>query len=281
MLTAFLAAAFMFVWSLCLVTPVAMAQNVNITVDPEKQLDVGVQAPRFAVPTDGIREFDVELRGWLNNPLTGVVTLVSGLDPINGFHGMTIGDVFIRSGHGSVAAPTRSLGELGSVSYQNGPAGYDYALRLVPTGGQGLTYQIYDLSPTSVLVSLQDPLAHGGELEPYRLDTSTADYVGSGSTLVDVLMDTQIAAATGVPDHTWSPGPYPSWYSQPNRINYLIGFDFGSFLAPETSFTVFVGQSSGRDTLTGVEMPEASTVAGGVLLFLGSAMLVLRRCYRW
>lgn len=122
------------------------------------------------------------------------------------------------------------------------------------------------------------PLGHGGELEPMRLDTSTADFIGDSSTLVEVVLDTEFSALTGIPNHTWPPAP---WYYPParNRTNYVVGFDL-AFMAPETSFTIFVGQSSGRDSLTGVEMPEAATWLGGCAVAAFAAGVVGSRRLR-
>jgi len=267
----------MFLWLFAAVT-VMRAQWANITTNPEKQMLLGVQAPRLFYPVEGILEFDVELRGWINNPSSGVAALVSGLDPINGFRGMTLGDIFIKAGHGDVIAPTRPLGELAAISYVNGAQGYDYALHLVGSSGATLLYQVYDLNPTSVLVSLQDPLDHGGELAPMTFDTSTADFIGDASTLVETVLDTEFSALTGIPNHTWPPAP---WFYPParNRTNYVAGFDL-SFMAPETSFTIFVGQSSGRDWLTGKEMPEASTWLGGCAVAAFAAGLIGFRKFR-
>ena len=234
---------------------VVQAQMVNITSVPSQQSWLGLQPPRFALPTDAFVEFDLQHRAVLQNG--NVLTFVTGIDPLNGSYGNYVGDVFFGA---PFAAPPVRTGDT-AVQYQN--PGWQYAIHWIRSSA-GLGYELYQLAGTSQLLSTPRDMTYGGDSQtPYRLVPTLVDtLVSSGTVPVVQLLDTEIAAYTGIPDH---PTPPPGFLeSVPNRQNFLVDVELPASIAGQVSF--YFADSSGRTELFATtHLPEGKGVALGVL----------------
>lgn len=247
----------------------AQAQMVNITVSPSQQSWLGIQPPRFAVPTDAFFEFDLGHRGVLQNG--SVLTFVTGIDPLNGSYGNNVGDIFFG---GTFAAPPVRVGDT-AVQYTN--PGWQYAIRWIRSGA-GLGYELYQLAGTSQLLSTPRDMTYGSDSQtPYKLVPTLVDtLMASGTVPVVELLDSEIAAYTGIPDH---PTPPPSFLKTvPNRQNFLVDVELPASIAGQVNF--YFSDSSGRTELfAATHLPEGRGIAAGVfgLVAVGAAWRRMRR----
>ena len=231
------------------------AQMVNVTTAPSQQSWLGVQPPRFAVPTDAFYEFDLQHRAVLQEGNT--LTFVTGIDPLNGSYGNHVGDIFFGS---TFATPPVRTGDA-AVQYTN--PGWQYAIHWIRSGS-GLEYELYQLAGTSQILSTPRDMTYGSDSQtPYQLVPTLVDtLMASGTVPVVELLDSEIAGYTGIPNHPTRPPGFLE--SVPDRQNFLVDVELPASIVGQIS--IYFTDSSGRTQLFAeTHLPEGNGVAAGVL----------------
>ncbi len=247
-----------------LVASVAQARDIDITAN-----DGGLHPQQYANdPRPGVQEvgyvspasiadnsWDLKLVGY--NPTTHTVSIVGGFNFLTGNGLYAMGDLFFKTGGGVLPHPSRPAPVDGAFNYPN--PGFNYAVHFTSVAGSTLLYDVYALSPASVVKTVlfaanaeADPFALVPDSQSTLLESGVANVTGGlTSAVVDAAFNTDIGN-TG-----------DNFQLQAN-LGFLAGKDFSLFCTYECGNDALKGQY----IAAAVPVPEVGTWAAAVGLLV-------------